>query len=146
MMIALVQRTARASVSIGGVEVARIERGMLALIGIASFDNAERGRQLLKKLLAYRMFPDDGGKMNRNLRQIDGALLLVPQFTLLADTNKGTRPGFSLGAAPATAKPLFDGLVEGARVLHPRVAAGVFGADMQVELVNDGPVTFWLEC
>jgi D-tyrosyl-tRNA(Tyr) deacylase len=145
-MIALIQRTARASVSIEGAQVAHIGRGMLALIGIAASDNGESGKRLVEKLLAYRIFPDDGGKMNLDLRQIDGALLLVPQFTLLADTDKGTRPGFSRGAAPAVARPLFEGVVEVARAMHPRVAAGVFGADMQVELVNDGPVTFWLEC
>jgi D-aminoacyl-tRNA deacylase len=146
MMIALIQRTARASVSIDGVEVASIGRGMLALVGIATADSADSAARLVEKLLSYRIFPDDAGKMNRDLRQIDGQLLLVPQFTLMADTDKGTRPGFSRGASPAIARPLFEEVVKVARALHPRVSAGVFGADMQVELVNDGPVTFWLEC
>jgi D-tyrosyl-tRNA(Tyr) deacylase len=145
MMIALIQRTARASVSIDGAEVARIGRGMLALIGIATADSGDSGRRLVERLLSYRVFPDDAGKMNLDLRQIDGGLLLVPQFTLMADTDKGTRPGFSRGAPPAIARPLFEEVLAIASSLHPRVAAGVFGADMQVELVNDGPVTLWLE-
>jgi D-tyrosyl-tRNA(Tyr) deacylase len=145
-MIALIQRTARASVSIAGTEVARIDRGILALVGIAAADSRESARKLVHKVLAYRIFADDAGKMNLDLRQIEGGLLLVPQFTLLADTNQGARPGFSSAAPPPQASPLFEEVVAIARSLHPHVAAGVFGADMQVELVNDGPVTFWLEC
>jgi D-tyrosyl-tRNA(Tyr) deacylase len=95
-------------------------------------------------MLSYRVFPDDAGKMNLDLRQIGGGLLLVPQFTLVADTRKGSRPSFSGGATPAKARELFEGLVAAARSAHPGVAAGVFGADMQVHLVNDGPVTFSL--
>lgn len=143
-MIALIQRTARAQVTVEGREVARIGRGILALIGIEADDSAERGGQLLERLLRYRIFADEAGKMNLDIGEIGGELLLVPQFTLVADTHKGTRPGFSRGAPPATAQALFEQLVAAARNRHPRVASGVFGATMQVELVNDGPVTFWL--
>jgi len=144
-MIALIQRVARASVTIAGERVGAIDRGILALVGVAGSDTPQTGARLLEKLLAYRIFPDEAGKMNLNLCQIDGGLLLVPQFTLLADTAKGTRPGFSRAAPPAQASALFDELVQRARATHPQVACGRFGADMQVELVNDGPVTFWLE-
>lgn len=144
-MIALIQRVSSAGVSVDGVVVGAIDRGILALIGIAAPDSPEIGARLLEKLLSYRIFPDDAGRMNRDLRQIGGGLLLVPQFTLLADTRKGTRPGFSRGAPPEQARGLFEGLVAAAGAAHPQVAAGRFGADMQVSLVNDGPVTFWLE-
>lgn len=143
-MIALIQRTARAAVTVEGREVARIGRGILALIGIEAADSPERAAALLDRLLRYRIFADEAGKMNLDLGQIGGELLLVPQFTLVADTHKGTRPGFSRGAPPAAAQALFNALVAMARERHSRVASGVFGADMQVELVNDGPVTFWL--
>jgi D-aminoacyl-tRNA deacylase len=144
-MIALIQRTARAQVTVGGQEVARIERGILAFIGIEAVDSPETARRLLDRVLSYRIFPDEAGKMNLDVGQIKGELLLVPQFTLLADTRNGTRPGFSKGASPAQAQSLFGQTVALARTLHPQVASGVFGADMQVELVNDGPATFWLE-
>ncbi len=144
-MIALIQRVGGASVSVGGAVVAAIDRGILALVGVAATDSPETGARLLEKLLSYRIFPDDAGRMNRDLRQIGGGLLLVPQFTLLADTRKGTRPGFSRGAPPEQARERFEALLAAAQAAHPRVAAGRFGADMQVSLVNDGPVTFWLE-
>ncbi len=144
-MIALIQRVSSASVSIEGRQVAGVGRGVLALVGIARGDTQESARQLLEKVLTYRIFPDEGGKMNLDLRQIDGELLLVPQFTLVADTRKGTRPGFSRGAPPGEARLLFEAMLPLAASLHPRVASGVFGADMQVALVNDGPVTLWLE-
>lgn len=144
-MIALLQRVSRASVRIGGEPVGTIGRGMLALVGIARDDTAESGARLLERMLEYRIFPDDSGRMNLSLRQIGGGLLLVPQFTLVADTSSGTRPGFSRGAPPEMARSLFEDLVSRARAHYPAVAAGRFGADMQVELVNDGPVTFWLE-
>lgn len=144
-MIALIQRVARAGVEVEGASIGTIGRGILALIGVAASDSPETGAKLLDKLLTYRIFPDDAGKMNLNLAQIGGGLLLVPQFTLLADTSKGTRPGFSRGAPPERARDLFVQLVELARARHPEVACGRFGADMQVSLVNDGPVTFWLE-
>lgn len=144
-MIALIQRVSGASVSVDGVVLGAVERGILALVGVAGTDSPETGARLLQKLLTYRIFPDDAGRMNLNLGQIQGGLLLVPQFTLLADTRSGTRPGFSRAAPPEQAQGLFQRLVEAAQAAHPRVAAGRFGADMQVSLVNDGPVTFWLE-
>jgi D-tyrosyl-tRNA(Tyr) deacylase len=144
-MIALIQRTSSASVRVAGEPIGAIERGILAFIGIAAADTPAIAARLLERILTYRIFPDDAGKMNLDLRQIGGELLLVPQFTLVADTGKGTRPGFSRGAAPEQARELFVQLVELARATHPCVACGRFGADMQVSLVNDGPVTFWLE-
>ncbi|MFO7325577.1 MAG: D-aminoacyl-tRNA deacylase [Pseudomonadota bacterium] len=144
-MIALIQRVSRASVAIEGETVGAIERGILALVGVAAADTPENGGRLLEKVLNYRIFPDDAGKMNLSLRQIGGGLLLVPQFTLLADTAKGTRPGFSRAAPPERASALFADLIQRAGAAYPQVASGRFGADMQVELVNDGPVTFWLE-
>ncbi len=143
-MIGLIQRVARAHVEVGGQTVGSIQRGILALVGVEAPDEPQTATRLLERMLTYRIFPDDGGKMNLDLRQIGGGLLLVPQFTLVADTRKGTRPGFSGGATPAKARELFEGLVVAARSVHPAVAAGVFGADMQVHLVNDGPVTFSL--
>lgn len=144
-MIALIQRVSEASVRIGGEEVGAIGRGVLALVGIAATDTDASASRLLERLLSYRIFPDDAGKMNLDLRQIGGGLLLVPQFTLLADTARGTRPGFSRGAPPAQAAALFAALTTRAAAQYPKVACGRFGADMQVSLVNDGPVTFWLE-
>lgn len=144
-MIALIQRVARARVTVAGEPVGAVGRGILALVGVASGDSAATATTLLDRLLTYRIFPDDAGKMNLNIGQIGGGLLLVPQFTLLADTRKGTRPGFSRAAPPPLARQLFEELVALARARYPEVAAGRFGADMQVELVNDGPVTFWLE-
>ncbi|MEO6078908.1 MAG: D-aminoacyl-tRNA deacylase [Steroidobacteraceae bacterium] len=143
-MIALIQRISRAQVDVDGQCVAAAGRGILALIGIEAGDRAQESNKLLDRLLTYRIFPDDAGKMNLNLRQIQGDLLLVPQFTLVADTRNGTRPGFSGGADPEQARDLFAGLVAAARLAHPRVASGVFSANMQVSLTNDGPVTFSL--
>lgn len=143
-MIGLIQRVTRAHVEVGGQTVGAIERGILALVGIEATDGPETASRLLERMLTYRIFPDDAGKMNLDLRQIGGELLLVPQFTLVADTRKGNRPSFSGGATPAKARELFEGLVGAARSAHQGVAAGVFGADMQVHLVNDGPVTFSL--
>lgn len=144
-MIALIQRVSEASVSVEGAVAGAIGRGILALVGVAATDTPEQAARMLERLLSYRIFPDDAGKMNLDLRQIGGGLLLVPQFTLLADTGKGTRPGFSRGATPDQARELFAGLLQLAREAHQPVASGVFGAHMQVALVNDGPVTFWLE-
>jgi len=143
-MIALIQRVSRAQVDVDGQCVATIGRGILALIGIEALDTPESGARLLERVLSYRIFPDDAGKMNLDLRQIGGDLLLVPQFTLVADTGKGTRPGFSEGARPEQAQALFAGLVASAQQAHPNTGCGIFGADMQVSLVNDGPVTFHL--
>lgn len=143
---ALIQRVSTARVDVDGAAVAAIGRGILALIGVERADDEPAGARLLERILTYRIFPDDDGRMNRSLLDIGGALLLVPQFTLAADTSKGTRPGFSTAAEPQRAAALFDALATAAR---PRVAAlglGRFGANMQVSLTNDGPVTFWLEC
>ena len=144
-MIGLLQRVSRGSVSIDGKRVGEIGRGLVVLVGVQRDDDEAKAVRLLERLLGYRVFPDSEGRMNLNLRQIEGGLLLVPQFTLAADTRKGTRAGFSRAAAPADGERLFDHLLRLARAQHHHVASGVFGADMQVELVNDGPVTFWLE-
>ena len=141
-MFALIQRVTAAHVEVGGRTVGAIDRGILALIGMEAADDSQIGSRLLEKVLTYRIFPDDAGKMNLDLRQIGGGLLLVPQFTLAADTRKGTRPSFSSAAPPETARALFEALLTGARAAHAPVASGVFGADMRVHLVNDGPVTF----
>lgn len=144
-MIGLIQRVSQASVSVEGRRVGEIGRGTLALVGVRRNDEPAAADRLLERLLSYRIFPDAAGKMNLSLRAIGGGLLLVPQFTLAADTHKGTRAGFSTAAAPEAARELFEYLLERARAQHSPVAAGEFGAHMQVQLVNDGPVTFWLE-
>ena len=144
-MIALIQRVTRADVQVHSEIVGAIDRGVLALIGVQRGDDTAAADRLLERLLTYRIFPDDQGRMNLSLRDIQGGLLLVPQFTLAADTQKGTRAGFSTAAAPEDARQLFDYFLGRARASHKTVAVGVFGADMQVSLVNDGPVTFWLE-
>lgn len=128
-----------------GETVGAIGRGLLVLVGVQKHDDARRAERLLERLLGYRVFPDAAGKMNLSIADIGGGLLLVPQFTLAADTKKGTRASFTSAAPPADGERLFDLLVARARVAHPDVATGRFGADMQVSLVNDGPVTFWLE-
>lgn len=145
-MIGLLQRVSEAEVRVEGETVGRIGPGLLVLVGIRPEDDARQGDRLLERLLGYRVFADDRGRMNRSLRDTGGGLLLVPQFTLAADTAGGTRPGFSTAAPPQKAQPLFETLVARARERHAgEVAAGRFGADMKVSLVNDGPVTFWLE-
>lgn len=144
-VIALIQRVVRAGVMVDGQSIAEIERGILALIGVSRGDEPLQATRLIERVLTYRVFPDDAGRMNRSVVDVGGGLLLVPQFTLAADTQKGTRAGFSAAAEPATAERLFDTLVALARERHPNVAAGTFGAYMHVSLVNDGPVTFWLE-
>jgi D-aminoacyl-tRNA deacylase len=144
-MIALLQRVSEAQVRVGGEEVAAIGRGVLALIGVRRGDDAAAVERLLERLLGYRVFPDPEGRMNLSLREVGGGLLLVPQFTLAADTNKGTRASFGTAATPEEAKRLFAQLVGSAQATYAPVSAGVFGADMQVSLINDGPVTFWLE-
>ena len=144
-MIGLLQRVTHAHVDVGGERIGAIGRGLLVLVGVQAEDDATRAERLLERLLGYRVFPDDAGRMNRSLRDIGGGLLLVPQFTLAADTRKGTRPGFSTAAAPDQATALFDHLLACARAAHPDVAAGRFGADMQVGLTNEGPVTLWIE-
>lgn len=144
-MIALIQRVSHASVAVAGQVVGEIGPGLLALIGVAKSDGDSNGDRLLARLLGYRIFPDADGKMNLSLRDTGGGLLLVPQFTLAADTHKGTRPSFSSAAPPVDAQRLFDRLAAAASATHVQVATGVFGADMDVHLLNQGPVTFWLE-
>jgi D-aminoacyl-tRNA deacylase len=144
-MIALLQRVTRASVEIAGNPQASIGRGLLVLIGVKPEDDEPRASKLVERLLSYRVFDDEAGRMNLSLRQIEGDLLLVPQFTLAADTRHGLRPGFSGAAPPEQGRRLFDFLVQAAGSRHPTVQSGVFGANMQVSLVNDGPVTLWLE-
>ena len=143
-MIGLLQRVSQASVTVDGVVIGEIPRGLLVLVGVERGDGDAEATRLLERLLSYRVFPDGEGKMNRSLTDIAGGLLLVPQFTLAADTRKGTRPGFSPAAAPDDGRRLFDFLLARANATYATVAAGLFGADMQVSLVNDGPVTFWL--
>jgi D-aminoacyl-tRNA deacylase len=144
-MIALIQRVTQAAVQVEGQVVGAVELGILALIGVRRGDDASAADRLLERLLGYRLFPDAEGRMNRSLRDVEGGLLLVPQFTLAADTRKGSRAGFSSAAQPEQARLLFLHVVERAREQHAPVAAGIFGAHMRVSLVNDGPVTFWLE-
>jgi D-aminoacyl-tRNA deacylase len=144
-MIGLLQRVLSASVDIEGRRTASIGAGLLVLVGVRPTDDETAAFRLLTRLLQYRIFADPAGKMNLNLVQIQGDLLLVPQFTLAAETHKGLRPGFSTAAPPEQGRRLFDALVQAARTQHPRVETGVFGAHMQVSLTNDGPVTFWLE-
>lgn len=131
--------------SIGGAMIASIDRGLLVLVGIRPTDTEVDVRRLVERILHYRVFDDGTGRMNRSLTDVGGGLLLVPQFTLAADTHKGTRPGFSTAAAPDLARRLFDLTLQEAQTRHSPVASGVFGADMKVSLVNDGPVTLWLE-
>jgi D-tyrosyl-tRNA(Tyr) deacylase len=143
-MIALLQRVARAHVEVDGRTVGAIGRGLMVLVCAERGDDLAQARQLVARLIAYRVFPDENGRMNRSLAQVGAGLLLVPQFTLAADTRSGLRPSFTPAAAPTDARRLFDAFVGLARQAHPTVESGIFGADMQVHLINDGPVTFWL--
>jgi D-tyrosyl-tRNA(Tyr) deacylase len=144
-VIALIQRVTEASVSIEDEPVGRIERGILALVGVERGDGESAAARLAERVLGYRIFADAEGRMNLSLADIDGGLLVVPQFTLAADTNRGMRAGFSSAAQPAEGERLFARFVAFARAGHSRVETGRFGADMKVSLVNDGPVTFWLQ-
>ena len=144
-MIGLLQRVTRAGVDIEGETVARIETGLLVLVAVNPEDTPAAAQRLAERLLTYRVFPDPNGRMNLALADTGGGLLLVPQFTLAADTRKGRRPSFGGVADPEQAQALFEALVAAARERHDDVQTGRFGADMQVSLVNDGPVTFWLE-
>ena len=144
-MIALIQRVAQASVAVDGATVGQVGCGVLALVCAERGDTTAEAAALVAKLLGYRIFPDDQGRMNRSLVDIDGELLAVPQFTLAADTNSGTRPSFTPAAPPELGERLFGEFVRIARARHARVATGVFGAHMRVQLINDGPVTFWLQ-
>jgi D-tyrosyl-tRNA(Tyr) deacylase len=144
-MKALIQRVTHADVVVDGQITGEIEQGLLVLLGIEKTDDESTADKLLTKMLNYRVFSDEQGKMNLNVAQIGGGVLVVSQFTLVADTKKGTRPGFSKGASPEQGEALYDYFVAKARALHPTVATGQFGADMKVSLLNDGPVTFMLE-
>lgn len=144
-MIALLQRVSEAAVHVNEKLTGETGKGILALIGVERDDSRKQADRLLQRILAYRMFPDDADRMNLNVRQAGGALLLVPQFTLAADTNSGNRPSFTAAAEPAEGRRLFDYLAQQARLEMDDIATGIFGADMKVSLVNDGPVTFWLQ-
>ena len=144
-MIALIQRVSEARVAVDGATVGEIGRGLLALVGVEKGDAEAQAERLVERMLTYRVFPDDLGKMNRSLLDIGGELLCVSQFTLVADTRSGTRPGFSTAAAPEEGKRLFEYFLAQSRQKIPGTKSGIFGADMQVSLVNDGPVTFWLQ-
>lgn len=144
-MIALIQRVAEARVAVAGEIVGEIGPGLLALVAIEPADADRQVDRMLERLLGYRIFDDDAGRMNRSLADTGGGLLLVPQFTLAADTKKGMRPSFTSAASPEAGRRLFDALVRRARESHGSVATGRFGAHMVVSLVNDGPVTFLLE-
>jgi D-tyrosyl-tRNA(Tyr) deacylase len=143
-LIALIQRVAEASVSVGGETVGAIEAGIVAFVGVEREDSEAEAERLAERVLGYRIFPDEQGRMNRSLREVNGSLLAVPQFTLVADTRKGSRPSFSSGASPEEGMRLFERFVQHAR-RQARVETGRFGAHMRVSLVNDGPVTFWLQ-
>ena len=144
-MIGLLQRVRTARVDVDGRTVATIGPGLLVFIGVEQRDDESRAERLLERLLGYRVFPDAAGKMNLSVADIGGGVLLVPQFTLAADTHKGMRPSFTPAAPPEQGRRLFEYLVNRARTQYASVETGVFGADMQVTLTNDGPVTFWLE-
>lgn len=143
-MICVIQRVKHSQLHIDGALHADISQGLLALVGLEKGDDERSLGKMLDKLLAYRVFADAEGKMNLSLRDIAGDLLLVSQFTLAADTQRGLRPGFSSALPPAEAKPLFENMVQEAVARHPNTQSGVFGADMQISLLNDGPVTFIL--
>ena len=144
-MIGLLQRVTRASVDVDDRTIGAIEQGLMVLVGIEKTDNVQTADRLLQRLLGYRVFSDCDGKMNLSVQDINGGMLLVPQFTLVADTKKGMRPSFSSAATPEQGEQLFDYFVEQARQQHNNVQTGKFGADMKVSLINDGPVTFTLK-
>ncbi len=146
-MIALLQRVSQASVVVDGQTLGAIDVGLMVLVCAERHDTSAQADALLKKLLAYRVFADEAGKMNHSVADVQGGLLLIPQFTLAADTNSGTRPSFTPAATPELGQQLFDHFVAQARLRHgqDKVGSGRFGADMKVSLTNDGPVTFWLQ-
>ena len=143
-MIALIQRVKQASVSVDSQIIGQIDQGLLVLLGIEQGDNEQKAIRLSEKVLGYRIFSDNDGKMNLNVQQINGKLLVVSQFTLAADTQKGMRPSFTKGAPPAMANELYQFFVKQCQQ-HIETQTGQFAADMQVALINDGPVTFWLQ-
>ncbi|WP_439133775.1 D-aminoacyl-tRNA deacylase [Pseudomaricurvus sp.] len=144
-MRGLIQRVSRASVEVEGESVGNISRGILLLLGVERDDTPASVEKMIHKLVNYRIFPDDDGKMNLSVSDIEGGILVVSQFTLAADTRKGMRPGFSTAAAPELAQELYNQFVEQLKARHDDVATGIFAADMKIELLNDGPVTFLLE-
>ncbi|MCK5813477.1 MAG: D-tyrosyl-tRNA(Tyr) deacylase [Cocleimonas sp.] len=145
-MIGLIQRVTQASVEVNNQQIATIDQGILLLLGVEREDSKKQADRLLQRVLTYRIFEDDSRRMNKSLLDINGELLVVPQFTLPADTNKGTRPSFGPAAAPKLGKQLFDYFLKQAEVKLGKIQTGQFGADMQVSLINNGPVTFWLHC
>ncbi len=144
-MIGLLQRVTHAHVAIAEEVVGSIDLGLLVLVGVEKNDTEARAKRLLERILGYRVFPDGEGKMNKSVQDVGGGLLLVPQFTLPADTRKGTRPSFTPAAPPQQGERLFNYLLQHAYDAYDKVAAGRFGADMKITLTNDGPVTFWLQ-
>jgi D-tyrosyl-tRNA(Tyr) deacylase len=144
-MIALLQRVVEASVRVDEKITGEIKQGVLILLGIEKDDSQERADRLIKRFLGYRIFPDTENRMNLSVTDINGGVLLVPQFTLAADTHKGMRPSFSSAASPEQGKALFDYVVNRTKSQHSHVSTGIFGADMKIQLINDGPVTFWLQ-
>jgi D-aminoacyl-tRNA deacylase len=144
-MIGLIQRVCGARIEVDSQIIANIGVGLLVLVGIERTDGPSEASKLASRLVAYRVFGDEAGKMNRSVREIDGSLLLVPQFTLVADTSSGLRPSFSRAAPPALGAAMFDALVAAVAATGVQHACGRFGADMKVSLTNDGPVTFWLQ-
>jgi len=144
-MKALIQRVSQAHVNVSSQTVGAIDQGILLLLGVEKNDSSEQIERCLQKILNYRIFSDADGKMNLSLKDIEGGLLIVSQFTLVAQTNKGSRPGFSKGASPVHGEAIYDEFVTLAKASHQKVATGQFGADMQVSLNNDGPVTFMFE-
>lgn len=144
-MIALIQRVTEAKVVVNNKNIGEIQQGVLAFIGVEKDDSEEQVTRLLDKVLTYRIFSDSDDKMNLSVQDIEGGVLLVPQFTLAADTQKGCRPGFSSAAPPALGEELFDKFVAQAKIKYKHIKKGQFGADMKISLLNDGPVTFWLQ-
>jgi len=144
-MIALIQRVSRAQVDVSGETVGRIGPGLLALVAVQPADGEPQAQRMVERLMGYRVFADEAGKMNKSLSDMNGGLLLVSQFTLAADTTKGMRPSFTSAASPEQGRKWFERVVELAKNRHSPVEIGRFGAHMEVSLVNDGPVTFWLE-
>jgi len=145
-MISIIQRVTMAKVTVDGIDIGIINKGIMALVAVEKSDSPAQANRLLERILNYRIFPDAEDKMNLSLRDITGGLLLVPQFTLAADTQKGNRPSFASAAAPEMGRELFGYLQQQATSIHPGSQFGRFGADMQVMLINDGPVTFTLTC
>ncbi len=144
-MIGLLQRVTQAKVEVSGTLIGEVSKGLLIFLGVERGDTEKQADRLLERVLGYRIFEDESGRMNLSARDIQGGMLIVPQFTLPADTQKGTRPSFTPAAPPDEGERLYDYFVAQAKGAHAEIATGKFAADMQVSLVNDGPVTFWLQ-